>query len=196
MRQEGLAWRRALLFWGCCFDGGFGLAGEVVFDESVDERSELLVGAGEHEGFGLLVPIEFEAGGESGDPYLADGGVGGDDELALGLIEEDVQDAVLLFDFKAGVICFFAGEEMLLEGFKSGFGEGAEFEFIELGASVARRGAGGRWGVAGWFFSPGAWALLLLQFPGFYPGLLSFPPYGRRCGGGLGELAEKCGLGR
>jgi len=74
----------------------------VFFDEAVDERDEFFAGAGKDEGPGCGIPVEFETGGEGRDPDLANRGIGSDDELGGWFFKDDVEDAVLLFDFEAG----------------------------------------------------------------------------------------------
>ena len=84
-------------------------------------------------GFG---PLEFVAGGLGGDPDLADGGVGGDDEFAGAVLEDDVHDAVVVFELEgAGVV--LGGDEGLLEGFEGVVGFAAEGGFVDHGSSLA-----------------------------------------------------------
>jgi len=126
--------RRAGLhrFWFCD-------RGVVLGDETVDERDEGFAGAGEDEVVISGVPVELEAGGEGGDPDLADWGVGGNDEAGAGRVEEDIESAVLLLDFKGGLLVFLAGDEMTLEAEESGFCCATEGLFVLHGHSVARR---------------------------------------------------------
>ncbi len=91
---------------------------------------------------GGVGPLEFEAGGLGGDPYLADWGVGGDDELAGAVLEDDVHDAVVVLELEgAGVV--FGGDEGLLEGLEGVVGFAAEGGFVDHRVSVA----GLVWGV-------------------------------------------------
>ena len=112
---------------------------QMLFDEPVDEGIELLARTRENESSRGRVPIELEAGGQGGDPDLADRGVRSDDEFALRLLEEHIEHSVLFLDLKSGVSLFFSRDEVLLEGFERGFGHLAEFQFIHHGTSVASR---------------------------------------------------------
>lgn len=85
-------------------------------------------------------PVELEAGGQGRDPDLPDRGVRGEDELAVVVLEDDVQDSVLLLGFKGnlvGVALFFGEDEGLLQGFKGLVGFTAKGHFIEHEDSVA-----------------------------------------------------------
>ena len=83
-------------------------------------------------GFG---PVELVAGGLGGDPDLADWSVGRDDELAGAILEDDVHNAVIVFEFEvAGVV--FGGNEGLLERFECGVGFASEAGFVEHRSSV------------------------------------------------------------
>jgi hypothetical protein len=103
-------------------------------DEAIDEGRELFAGAGKDEAL-ARVPVEFEAGGEGGDPDLADRRVRRDNELGGRVVEYDVQDAVLLFDFEAAVL--FGIDQALLERFDGVIGVPAKSEFIQHQSSVA-----------------------------------------------------------
>jgi hypothetical protein len=125
---------------------GEGLALFVFFDEAVDEGDQLFAGAGKDEGTGGGVPVQLETGGQSGDPDLADGRVGGDDELGGRFFKDNVENAALLFYFEAGFVFFFAGDEVLLECVECAFGGAAEFEFVlhefSLATAIASEGQG------------------------------------------------------
>jgi hypothetical protein len=114
----------------------------VFFDEAVDQGDEFFAGAGKDEGPGCGIPVEFETGGEGRDPDLANRGIGSDDELGGWFFKDDVEDAVLLFDFEAGFVFFFTGDEVLLECFECAFGGASEFEFVLHETSLAIEGDG------------------------------------------------------
>ena len=65
----------------------------------------------------------------AGDPDLANGCVGGEDEFSGSVLEEDVEDAMLLLGFKAAG--FFGSDEGLLEGGQGGVGFAAEGGFVD-----------------------------------------------------------------
>jgi len=108
-------------------------------DEAVDEGDEFFCATRQDESGGGGIPVEFEAGGESGYPELTDGCVGGDNELARRLVKQDIQHTVLLLDFKAWVFFLFALNEMPLESVESRLADAAELLFIDHGLSVTRR---------------------------------------------------------
>src|SRR5580704_12865775 len=111
-RQEGA--RPDVWACVCCSTSYCGLSGElrkgdggvveVVAEKALGERLEVFTGFGEGEGVGCLGPVEFEAGGLGGDPDLADGGVGGDDEFGGAVFEDDVHDAVVVFELEGAVV--------------------------------------------------------------------------------------------
>ena len=119
---------------------------ELLAEQAFGEGAEVFAGFGEGEGVCGFVPLQFVGGGERGDPDLANGGVGGEDELGGAVVEEDVEDAVLLVGLKAAG--FFGAEERLLEGFQGLVGfvaEGGLVDHAETSVTVAR--AAGRGGV-------------------------------------------------
>jgi hypothetical protein len=65
--------------------------------------------------------------------------IGSDDELALRLLEQNIQDAILFLDFKAcaRARCILAREQVLLQGVESSFDQTAELQVIHHGPSVA-----------------------------------------------------------
>lgn len=91
-------------------------------NEAIDEGDECLARAGQDEFFHPRIPVEFEARGQRGDPDLAQRRIGCDDEWGAGIIEEDVQDAVLLFHFECGVVVFLTHDEMTLQTIEGRFG--------------------------------------------------------------------------
>jgi hypothetical protein len=100
-------------------------------EEPLHEDGEILAGFGEDEGVLGVAPLQFEAGGEGGDPNLADGSVGSYDEFAGWVIEDDVKDAILFFGLEDAV--FFGGKERLLESFQSLVRVGAKLCFFQHG---------------------------------------------------------------
>ena len=84
-------------------------------DEAIDEGGKGFTGAGQNELLELGIPVEFEAGGEGGDPDLAYWRVGRDDEAGRGILEEDIQHAALFLDFETCLLAFLACNEMPLE---------------------------------------------------------------------------------
>jgi len=81
----------------------------------------------------------LKLGGKRRDPDLPDRRVGSDDELALRLLEQNIQDAILFLDFKAcaRARCILAREQVLLQGVESSFDQTAELQVIHHGPSVA-----------------------------------------------------------
>lgn len=112
------------------------LACELLLDEALDEGLERRSVFGQEKVVGFAGPVQFEAGGEGGDPNLADGRVGSDDEFGPGVFKEDVEDAVLLFDIESAVL--FGNEEGLFEGFESAVRVIAKLSFIEHTGPVYR----------------------------------------------------------
>ena len=97
---------------------------------------EVFAGFGEGEGAGGFGPVEFEAGGLGGDPDLADGSVGGNDEFGGAVFEDDVHDAVVVFELE-GAVVVFGDDEGLLEGFEGAVGFAAEGGFVDHEFSLA-----------------------------------------------------------
>ncbi len=115
--------------------GDFGI-GEVFAEEALGEGFEVFAGFGEDEGVGGFGELQFEAGGLGGDPDLTDGGIWGDDELRGTVFEDDVHDAVVVFELEAGTVVL-GGDEGLLEGFEGLVGLAAEGGFVNHRSSVA-----------------------------------------------------------
>ena len=107
--------------------------------QALDEGLEIFAGLGKGEGAGGFGPVELIAGGEGGDPDLADGSVGRDDELAGAVPEDDVHDAVVVLELEGTVGIVFGGDEGLLEGFEGVVGVAAEGGFVEHEVSVSQR---------------------------------------------------------
>lgn len=102
----------------------------VFADEAINQRDEFFAGSGKDEGGGGGVPIEFETCGESGDPYLANRRIGRDDEFAGRLFENDVQNTILFLDLEAGLVFFFADNEMFFQRFQSALSRTAKLHFV------------------------------------------------------------------
>jgi hypothetical protein len=115
---------------------GDGRIAEVFAEEALGEGFEVFSGFAEGEGAGGFGPVEFEAGGLGGDPYLANGCVGGDDELAGTVFKDDVHDAVVVFELESACVVF-GGDEGLLEGFEGFVGFAAEGGFVDHEVSLA-----------------------------------------------------------
>ncbi len=95
-------------------------------DEAIDKDAESLAGARQNELLELGIPVEFEAGGERGNPDLAYRRVGRDDETGRGILEEDIQHAALFLDFETGLLAFFTCDEVPLEVAKRRFSRAPE----------------------------------------------------------------------
>ena len=108
-------------------------------DEGIDEDAESLSGAGQDELLERGIPVEFEAGGERGDPDLAHRRVGRDDEPGGGILKENIQHSALLLDLETCLLVFLAREEMPLEVFERRFRRATELLLVLHGDSVARR---------------------------------------------------------
>ena len=127
-RDESTGWA------GLEGDGGIG---EVFSEQTLGEGFEVFASFGEGEGVGGVGPLELEAGGDGGDPDLADGGVGGNDKLGGAVLEDDIHDAVVVFELE-GAGGVLGGDESLLEGFEGVVGVAAEGGFVKHTVSLAR----------------------------------------------------------
>ena len=140
--RDGQERHRGRSFLRRSFEGlGEGDAGvvELLAEQAFGESAEVFAGFGEGEGVRGFVPLEFVGGGERGDPDLANGGVGGEDELGGTVFEENVEDAVLLVGLEAAG--FFGAEEGLLERFEGLVGfvaEGGLVDHAETSVTVGR----------------------------------------------------------
>lgn len=138
------------LFGSALGEGDAGVV-EVLAEQALGEGFEVFSGLRECEGVGGFSPLQFVAGGLSGDPNLTDWSVGGDDELAGAVLEDDVHDAVVVFEFEACVVVL-GGDERLLEGLEGFVGHAAEGGFVDHVVSLpgifllSRFGDGLRWG--------------------------------------------------
>lgn len=99
-------------------------------DEAIDEGGKGFTGAGQNELLELGIPVEFEAGGEGGDPDLAYWRVGRDDEAGGGVLEEDVKHAALFLDFETGLLAFLTCDEAPLEVAEGCFSRAPEFLLV------------------------------------------------------------------
>lgn len=112
------------------------LARELLLDQALDEGLKRHTIPGQDKVAGFVGPVEFEAGGEGGDPDLADRGVGRDDEFCAGFFKEDVEHAILFFDFESAVL--FGSQKGLFQGFERPVGMIAESSFVEHTEPVYR----------------------------------------------------------
>jgi len=108
---------------------------ELFAEKALDEGLEFFSGLGKREGLRRVGPVELVAGGLGRDPDLADGRVGGDDELAGAIFKDDVHDAVIVFVLE-GSVALLSGDERLLEGFEGTVGFAAEGCFVDHVVSV------------------------------------------------------------
>jgi hypothetical protein len=108
----------------------------VLAEQALDEDLEVFAGFAESKGVDGFGPVELEAGGLGGDPDLANGGVGRDDELAGAVFEDDVHDAVVVFELE-GAVVVLGGDEGLLERLEGYVGFAAEGGFVDHVTSLA-----------------------------------------------------------
>jgi len=102
----------------------------VLAEEALDEGFEVFSGFCERECAGGFGPVQFKACGLSRDPYLADGSVRCDDEFAGSVLEDDVHDAVVVFELEACVVVL-GRDEGLLKGLEGFVGFAAEGGFVD-----------------------------------------------------------------
>ena len=107
---------------------------EMLCDQARDEWFEGLAGFRKYEGLRGLVPVELEAGGESGNPDLPDGSVGSENKFGGGLLKADVEDTVLFFHLKVGI--GLGEDEGFFQGFQSAVRVAPKADFVKHGASV------------------------------------------------------------
>src|ERR1035441_4084075 len=103
--------------------------------QALGEREQGLAGLGQDKRLGSLRPLQFEAGSLRGNPYLADGRVWRNHELAGAVLKDDVHDAVVVFELEAARPVF-GGDDGLLQGFEGVVGFAAEAGFVKHGSSV------------------------------------------------------------
>ena len=68
--------------------------GELLLEEALREDFQVFAGFGKHKGGRRFVRLELEAGGESGNPDLADRGLRSENEFGGAIFKEDVEHAV------------------------------------------------------------------------------------------------------
>lgn len=108
--------------------------------EPLGKSFEVLACLGKDKRAGCVRPFQFEAGGKGRDPYLSDWSVGCKYELAVIMLEDNVEDAVLFFGFKGNLVrlaLFFGPDEGLFQSIEGLVGFAAEGGFIEHRNSVA-----------------------------------------------------------
>jgi hypothetical protein len=101
---------------------------QVLCDHPLDDCGQCFPGLREHKVRCRVRPIKLEAGRKRGDPYLAWRSVGGDHKLAWRLLKQDIEHAILFFDFKAAL--FLGLDEALLEGIHRRIAVAAECSLI------------------------------------------------------------------
>jgi len=104
--------------------------------QALDELHQRLTRLGEHERARCFIPIQFEAGGLRGYPYLADGRVGRNHELARPILEQYVHYAVVVLELEAGAVVL-GGDQRLLQRLERAVAFTAEGGFIQHGNSLA-----------------------------------------------------------
>jgi len=107
---------------------------EMLGNQAGDERFERLSGLRKYEGLRGLVPVELEAGGESGNPNLPDGRVGSENKFGGWLLKADVEDTVLFFHLKIGI--GLSEDEGFFQGFQGAVRVAPKGDFVKHGASV------------------------------------------------------------
>src|ERR1035437_4283680 len=124
-----------------CFLGGTGgpLHFLMLLNEAIDQRGELFAGPGQFECLVLCVPVKLEARGQRGYPDLAHGRVGRNNELARGVIEDNVENAILLFNLEARVLFFFALKEIPFRWAERPLCSRAKLQFVHQAPSVKSR---------------------------------------------------------
>jgi len=88
-------------------------SGNVLLNETFDQRTEGFAGLGQDEALRCQVKLETRAARR--DPDLLDRGVGRDHEFAGRFFEDDVERALLFFHFKFAIV--FGGVELLFQFF-------------------------------------------------------------------------------
>jgi hypothetical protein len=105
------------------------LDAELLGKDARHDFGEGFAGGGEDESGFFFGPNEFEAGGEGGNPDLANRGLRADDETGfLGVFEEEFEFAGFAFDFEAEFIG--DGKEALFEGVEGFVTADAESLFV------------------------------------------------------------------
>ncbi len=68
---------------------------------------------------------------------MMQGHIGCDDELDAGMVEEDVENALLLLDFKYDLLFLSVRDEVAFQSIERGLGGNPKLEVVSHGASVA-----------------------------------------------------------
>ena len=97
--------------------------------EAFGKSCQAFAGFREKEATRGFRPVELETGRLGGDPNLANGGVGGKDELSGAIFKKDVEDTVLFFSLES--TGFLGRDERLLEGGQGVIGFAAEGSFVD-----------------------------------------------------------------
>ena len=108
---------------------------EMLGNQAGDERLEGLAGFRKYEGLRGVVPVELEAGGESGNPNLPDGSVGSENKFGGRLFKADVEDTILFFHLKVGI--GLGEDQCFFQGFQSAIRVAPKGDFVKHGASVS-----------------------------------------------------------
>src|SRR6476659_3715764 len=89
---------------------------EVLVDGALHYLLQCLAGLRKHKGLRFVRPFQLERSRKRRDPYLSDGSVRCDDELARRILENDVEGATLFFRFE--VALFFSTDEAAFQRFE------------------------------------------------------------------------------
>jgi hypothetical protein len=131
MRDEG-GYGATGIDWRSSDSGGATLA-----DQTFDEGDKRLTRAWQDELLHPRIPVELEARGQRGDPYLVQRRIGSDNESGAVMIEENVEDAVPLLHFECDLLFVPAHDEMALQSIERGPGSNSKLMIILHGVSVA-----------------------------------------------------------
>jgi hypothetical protein len=101
---------------------------QMLCDHPLDDRRQRLPGFWKHKVSHSVRPIKLEAGRKRRNPYLARWSVGSDHKFAWRFLKQDIEYAVLFFDFKTAL--FLGLNEALLEGAHRGIAVAAECSLI------------------------------------------------------------------
>jgi len=97
-------------------------------DHPVHDRCQRLTGLGKDKALCLLRPVQLEAGRKRGNPHLARRRIGRDYKFAWRLVEQNIEYAILFFDFKTAL--FLGVDEAFLEGIHCGIAVAVECSLI------------------------------------------------------------------
>ena len=107
---------------------------EMLGDQAGDKRFEGLAGFGKDEGLRVIVPVEFEAGGQSRNPDLSDRSIGSENKFGGRFFKADVEHSILFFHFKVGI--GLGEDESFFQGFQSAVRVAPKADLVKHGASV------------------------------------------------------------